>query len=62
MKLLSGTVTSCPDFHITIHKKKQRKKNLNFRAKIQYFLGFYSKIQENTIFFKTTSSVKSFPM
>ena len=50
MKLLSGTVTSCPDFHITIHKKKQRKKNLNFRAKIQYFLGFYSKIQENTIF------------
>ena len=38
MKLLSGTVTSCPDFHITIHKKKQRKKNLNLSRQNSRFL------------------------
>ena len=56
MKLLSGTVTSCPDFHIRIHKKnnnatEDKKINtLNVRAKNSRFHRFYAKIQKITIF------------
>ena len=38
MKLLSGTVTSCPDFHIRIHKKNNgRNKNKHFEFSRQKF-------------------------